>query len=91
MRNERLYGKRLITAYIFLWYRLGNTTGTQSMKAKRAAIYLRVSTDGQTTENQRLALAAVAARKGWDIVQEYADSGISGAKGRHERPGSILS
>lgn len=57
------------------------------MKAKRAALYLRVSTDGQTTENQRLALAAVASRKGWDIVQEYADNGISGAKGRDERPG----
>ena len=30
------------------------------MKTKRAALYLRVSTDGQTTENQRLALEAVA-------------------------------
>jgi DNA invertase Pin-like site-specific DNA recombinase len=30
-------------------------------RAKRAALYLRVSTDGQTTANQRLALEAVAA------------------------------
>lgn len=57
------------------------------MKAKRAALYLRVSTDQQTVENQRLALRAVADRRGWAIVAEYADEGISGAKERHERPG----
>ena len=56
-------------------------------KAKRAAIYLRVSTDGQTTENQRLALEAVAAQRGWTIVATYEDAGISGAKGRDKRPG----
>lgn len=55
-------------------------------KAKRAAIYLRVSTDGQTTENQRLALHGVAERRGWEIVQTYADNGISGAKDRSARP-----
>ena len=53
----------------------------------RAAIYLRVSTsDGQTTENQRMALARVAAHRGWEIVQTYEDAGISGAKGRDQRP-----
>lgn len=56
-------------------------------KGKRAALYLRVSTDGQTTENQRLALAAVVERRGWHLVQTYEDSGISGAKGRDKRPG----
>lgn len=55
--------------------------------AKRAAIYLRVSTDGQTTENQRMALAEVAERRGWTVVAEYEDAGISGAKGRDKRPG----
>ena len=40
-------------------------------KAKRAALYLRVSTDGQTTENQRLALEAVARGRGWEVVQTY--------------------
>jgi DNA invertase Pin-like site-specific DNA recombinase len=54
----------------------------------RAAIYLRVSTtDGQTTENQRLALSKVAVHRGWEIVQTYEDAGISGAKGRDKRPG----
>ena len=56
-------------------------------KEKRAALYLRVSTDGQTTENQRLALAAVAERRGWSMVATYEDNGISGTKGRDERPG----
>jgi len=56
-------------------------------KAKRAAIYLRVSTDGQTTENQRLALAEVAARRGWQMVATYEDAGISGAKDRDKRAG----
>jgi len=53
---------------------------------KRAALYLRVSTDGQTTENQRRELAEVVARAGWQIVDVYEDAGISGAKGRADRP-----
>jgi DNA invertase Pin-like site-specific DNA recombinase len=58
-----------------------------SRKPQRAALYLRVSTDGQTVENQRLALQAVAERRGWQVVQTYQDNGISGAKGRDKRPG----
>jgi DNA invertase Pin-like site-specific DNA recombinase len=56
-------------------------------KAKRAALYLRVSTDQQTVDNQRVALEAVAAQRGWQIVQVYEDAGISGSKGRDQRPG----
>ena len=52
----------------------------------RAAIYLRVSRDDQTTENQRLVLERVAGHRGWEIVQTYEDQGISGAKGRDQRP-----
>ncbi len=52
----------------------------------RAAIYLRVSRDDQTTENQRLVLEKVARHRGWVIVQTYEDQGISGAKGRDQRP-----
>jgi DNA invertase Pin-like site-specific DNA recombinase len=54
---------------------------------KRAAIYLRVSTDGQTVENQRADLTKLAELRGWSIVQTYEDAGISGAKGRDRRPG----
>jgi len=40
---------------------------------KRAALYLRVSTDGQTTANQQAELEAVAKRSGWQVVEIYRD------------------
>jgi len=55
--------------------------------AKRVALYLRVSTAGQTVENQRRELTAVAKRHGWRVVDTFKDQGISGAKGRDKRPG----
>ena len=54
---------------------------------KRVAIYLRVSTDKQSTHNQRRELEAVAKRSAWHLVRIYEDAGISGAKGRDRRPG----
>jgi DNA invertase Pin-like site-specific DNA recombinase len=54
---------------------------------KRVAIYLRVSTSGQTVENQRRELEAVAQRHGWAVVATFDDAGVSGAKGREKRPG----
>jgi DNA invertase Pin-like site-specific DNA recombinase len=54
---------------------------------KRVAIYIRVSTSKQDTDNQRRELEAVAKRSGWEIVRVYEDAGISGAKGRDQRPG----
>jgi DNA invertase Pin-like site-specific DNA recombinase len=54
---------------------------------KRAAIYVRVSTDKQTVENQLRELRQIAERRGWEVVEEYHDAGISGAKGRKDRPG----
>lgn len=56
-------------------------------KPHRAALYVRVSTNEQTTDNQKQALQLVAERRGWQIVQTYADEGISGAKDRTRRPG----
>ncbi len=56
--------------------------------AKRVAIYARVSTtNGQSTENQLRELRKVAKRAGWEIAAEYTDEGISGSKGRDQRPG----
>jgi DNA invertase Pin-like site-specific DNA recombinase len=52
----------------------------------RVAFYLRVSTGEQSVENQRRELLATAERRGWQIIGEYADEGISGAKGRDKRP-----
>jgi DNA invertase Pin-like site-specific DNA recombinase len=54
---------------------------------KRAAIYVRVSTDKQTVENQLRELRQITDRRGWQVVEEYHDAGISGAKGRKDRPG----
>jgi DNA invertase Pin-like site-specific DNA recombinase len=49
-------------------------------------MYLRVSTDKQSCDMQRAELEAIAARAGWQIVAIYQDEGISGAKGRDQRP-----
>lgn len=55
-------------------------------KGKRVAFYLRVSTGGQTVENQRLELAKAAEQRGWQVVELYSDNGFSGGKGRDKRP-----
>lgn len=50
----------------------------------KISTYLRVSTDQQDVESQRLELAKFAAGKGWEIVAEYSDV-MSGRKAT--RPG----
>jgi hypothetical protein len=52
----------------------------------RAALYLRISTTDQTTENQERELRAAADRLGHVIGEVYRDHGISGGKGREKRP-----
>jgi DNA invertase Pin-like site-specific DNA recombinase len=63
-----------------------STTEDTMSKGKRAAMYARVSTDQQTTDNQLMELRHVAERSGWTVVAEYVDHGVSGAKGRKDRP-----
>jgi DNA invertase Pin-like site-specific DNA recombinase len=46
---------------------------------RRAALYARVSTTGQTAENQLLALRAFTAARSWTAT-EFVDHGVSGAK-----------
>jgi len=59
----------------------------ESVMTKRAAIYARVSTsNGQTPANQIGRLREVAEKAGWEVVEEFVDRGISGAKGRDKRP-----
>src|SRR6476620_5623319 len=53
---------------------------------KRAAIYLRVSTQDQTTANQEHELRQAAERAGWQVAKVDKDHGIRGAKGRNARP-----
>jgi DNA invertase Pin-like site-specific DNA recombinase len=55
-------------------------------KPKRVAIYVRVSTGSQDTDNQRQQLEAWVERAGHTVVEVYEDAGISGAKGRDQRP-----
>jgi DNA invertase Pin-like site-specific DNA recombinase len=62
-------------------------TAVAKTKGKRVVLYLRVSTSEQTTHNQRRELLAVAARHKWEVVGVFEDAGISGAKGREQRPG----
>jgi DNA invertase Pin-like site-specific DNA recombinase len=52
---------------------------------KRVAIYTRVSTFDQTTQNQIYDLRALAQQRGLQIVKEYTDHGVSGTRAR--RPG----
>jgi len=54
---------------------------------RRAALYVRVSTDKQTVENQVAALTKIAEQRVSEVVATYSDNGISGAKGRKDRPG----
>jgi DNA invertase Pin-like site-specific DNA recombinase len=53
---------------------------------KRAALYVRVSTDEQTSKNQEADLRELAKRKGLTVVKTYADNGVSGSRSEKERP-----
>ena len=57
--------------------------------ARRVALYARVSTTGQTAENQLLALRSFATARGWTIT-EYVDHGQSGAKERRPALDALL-
>lgn len=57
------------------------------MKTKRTAIYARVSTTHQSLDNQLNELRLAAERHGWNVVAEFTDLGVSGAKGREARIG----
>ena len=54
---------------------------------RKAVIYSRVSTNDQTIENQLQVLREVAEKKGYEVVREISDEGISGVKGRDARKG----
>ena len=48
------------------------------------AIYVRVSTAQQTTENQLIELREVCERNNWNVVEIYNET-VSGTKGQHDR------
>jgi predicted site-specific integrase-resolvase len=76
-------GRRSLKTHRFP--RLQKGIGNGDAHMRRAAIYLRVSTQDQTTANQERELREVATRMGCEIVV-YRDHGVSGAKGRDKRP-----
>jgi site-specific DNA recombinase len=47
---------------------------TMMARKHNAALYVRVSTDGQTIENQVRELRQIAERRGWEIVETYLDT-----------------
>jgi DNA invertase Pin-like site-specific DNA recombinase len=55
----------------------------------KTAIYARVSTDEQTTDNQVIELKKVAERNGWEIEAIYADT-ISGAKSKRPQLDKLM-
>jgi DNA invertase Pin-like site-specific DNA recombinase len=55
----------------------------------RVGLYARVSTDGQTPENQLQPLRAFAAARGW-APAEFVDHGISGTKDRRPALDALL-
>jgi len=55
------------------------TMTTTTTQPNRAAIYARVSTSDQSVEMQVVELRQVAQQRGWVVVEEFTDEGISGA------------
>jgi len=48
----------------------------------KVALYARVSTEGQDPEVQLIALRAHTVQRGWQVVEEFVDRGVSGGKER---------
>src|SRR6202166_2700635 len=57
---------------------------------KRAAVYLRVSTLDQSPETQGIELRQFAKQRGYEIVHEYVDHGVSGTKVRRPALDQLL-
>ncbi len=49
----------------------------------KAALWLRVSSDEQTVENQQIALASMATTRGFEVVHVYRLDGVSAYTGAH--------
>ena len=60
----------------------GMSTDQSAQSVRRAAMYVRMSTDHQkySTENQADTIREYAAKRGMEIVRRYADEGKSGLK-----------
>src|ERR1700730_8076581 len=57
---------------------------------KKAAIYARVSSPDQHVESQLYDLREMAAQRGYEVIAEYKDEGISGTKARRPALDSMM-
>lgn len=57
---------------------------------KRAVLYARVSTPDQHLETQLYDLRKLAAQRGFEVVREYCDRGISGSKAKRPALDSLM-
>jgi DNA invertase Pin-like site-specific DNA recombinase len=55
-----------------------------------AALYARVSTTDQTCENQLIELRRYCEARGWHVLKEFVDTGVSGAKDRRPALDDLL-
>jgi DNA invertase Pin-like site-specific DNA recombinase len=60
------------------------------VKTKRAALYLRVSTNEQDTAAQERALREYVQRRGWKLQKIYRDQGLSGASSKRPALNELL-
>jgi len=60
------------------------------VKAKRAALYVRVSTNEQDTAAQERALREYVQRRGWKLQKIYRDQGVSGASSNRPALNELL-
>lgn len=60
------------------------------MKTKRAALYVRVSTNEQDTGAQERALREYVQRRGWKLQKTYRDQGQSGASAKRPALNELL-
>ena len=60
------------------------------MKAKRAGLYVRVSTNEQDTGAQERALREYVQRRGWKLHKTYRDQGMSGASSKRPALNELL-
>ena len=56
----------------------------------KCAIYARISTHDQHIESQLYPLRELAARRGFEVVQEYTDVGVAGSKARRRGLDTML-
>jgi DNA invertase Pin-like site-specific DNA recombinase len=61
------------------------------MKTKRCALYGRVSTLDQHSESQLNDIRQMAKQRGWTVVGEYVDEGVSGVRARRPQLDRMMS